>query len=206
MIGCSNAFFGVALASIALSLAATRGVQVAEAPELLSGVTVGDVASWVDSLLMAGLLRYGADSFSRVLDTQHKRKQLAYTFQARAGAGRRAAEAAETGGRRGLGVGIVCLAAGRRACRRRALLWVSPDPNPAPRFAASLFPPPRASTGWASCSSSSRWRRAPYPLSSPSRCGLPAQPRPTPRILHLCGATAMWSPRLCCCTPCRCTG
>jgi hypothetical protein len=81
MVGCSNAFFGVALASIALSLATAHGVEVAEAPEVLSGVTVGDVASWVDSLLMAGLLRYGAQSFSRVLDTSQKRKQLAYTFQ-----------------------------------------------------------------------------------------------------------------------------
>jgi len=48
---------------------------------IFSGVTVGDVASWVDSLLVAGLLRFGAESFSRVLDAGNKRKQLAYTFQ-----------------------------------------------------------------------------------------------------------------------------
>ena len=50
---------------------------------LFSGVTVGDLASWVDSLLVAGLLRFGAASFGSVLDTRHKSKQLAYTFQAR---------------------------------------------------------------------------------------------------------------------------
>ena len=64
-----------------------------EAPTVLfSGVTVGDVASWVDSLLVAALLRFGAASFTSVLDTRHKQKQLAYTFQARdRGGGRGAA-------------------------------------------------------------------------------------------------------------------
>ncbi|KIZ01686.1 hypothetical protein MNEG_6274 [Monoraphidium neglectum] len=82
MLGCSNAFFGVALASVALSVVAASGVEVSEAPEVLfSGVTVGDVATWMDSLLVAGLLRYGAESFGRVLDTGNERKQLAYTFQ-----------------------------------------------------------------------------------------------------------------------------
>jgi hypothetical protein len=50
--------------------------------------TVGDVASWIDSLLVAGLLRFGAQSFTRVAETRQKRKQLAYTFQVgRAGRG-----------------------------------------------------------------------------------------------------------------------
>lgn len=48
---------------------------------LFNGVTVGDVASWVDSLLVAYLLRFGASSFSRVETTTHEERQLAYTFQ-----------------------------------------------------------------------------------------------------------------------------
>lgn len=48
---------------------------------LFNGVTVGDVASWVDSLLVAYLLRFGAGSFERVEATTHEERQLAYTFQ-----------------------------------------------------------------------------------------------------------------------------
>lgn len=48
---------------------------------LFNGITVGDVASWVDSLLVAYLLRFGASSFSRVETTSCKDRQLAYTFQ-----------------------------------------------------------------------------------------------------------------------------
>lgn len=50
---------------------------------LFNGITVGDVASWVDSLLVAYLLRFGATSFSRVEVTTCKERQLAYTFQVR---------------------------------------------------------------------------------------------------------------------------
>jgi hypothetical protein len=48
---------------------------------LFNGITVGDVASWVDSLLVAYLLAFGATSFSRVETTACKERQLAYTFQ-----------------------------------------------------------------------------------------------------------------------------
>jgi hypothetical protein len=48
---------------------------------LFNGITVGDVASWVDSLLVAYLLRFGASSFSTVEKTECKERQLAYTFQ-----------------------------------------------------------------------------------------------------------------------------
>lgn len=52
------------------------------APQVLfNGITVGDVASWVDSLLVAYLLRFGAASFSQVEETTHQERQLAYTFQ-----------------------------------------------------------------------------------------------------------------------------
>jgi hypothetical protein len=50
---------------------------------LFNGITVGDVASWVDSLLVAYLLNFGASSFSRVEETTHEERQLAYTFQVR---------------------------------------------------------------------------------------------------------------------------
>jgi hypothetical protein len=50
---------------------------------LFNGITVGDVASWVDSLLVAYLLNFGAASFSRVEQTTHEERQLAYTFQVR---------------------------------------------------------------------------------------------------------------------------
>jgi len=53
----------------------------AAAQVLFNGITVGDVASWVDSLLVAYLLRFGASSFSRVEQTVHEERQLAYTFQ-----------------------------------------------------------------------------------------------------------------------------
>jgi hypothetical protein len=59
-----------------------KGVEVLDAPQVLfSGVTVGDLASWVDSLLFAGVLRFGAESFTRVVEAKDNRKQLAYTFQ-----------------------------------------------------------------------------------------------------------------------------
>ena len=77
MVSCSNAFFGVAAASVLLSAVAAAGgeggeaLEAAEAPArvLFSGITVGDVASWVDSLLVAGLLRFGAESFARAADS-----------------------------------------------------------------------------------------------------------------------------------------
>jgi hypothetical protein len=50
---------------------------------LFNGITVGDVASWVDSLLVAYLLNFGAASFNRVEQTTHEERQLAYTFQVR---------------------------------------------------------------------------------------------------------------------------
>jgi hypothetical protein len=49
---------------------------------LFNGITVGDFASWVDSLLVAGLLRFGADSFKKVEDSSPE-KQMAFTFQVR---------------------------------------------------------------------------------------------------------------------------
>lgn len=48
---------------------------------LFNGFTVGDVASWVDSLLVAYLLNFGAQSFKKIEDTAHEERQLAYTFQ-----------------------------------------------------------------------------------------------------------------------------
>ncbi|WIA31349.1 hypothetical protein OEZ86_002250 [Tetradesmus obliquus] len=82
MKGCSTAFVAVALAGIALTVAASSGLPMEDAPEVLfNGITVGDVASWVDSLLVAALLNLGAASFSRVEETTCKERQLAYTFQ-----------------------------------------------------------------------------------------------------------------------------
>ncbi|KAF6252187.1 hypothetical protein COO60DRAFT_546764 [Scenedesmus sp. NREL 46B-D3] len=82
MQGCSTAFVAVALAGIALTVAASAGMPMEDAPEVLfNGITVGDVASWVDSLLVAYLLNFGASSFSRVEQTTHEERQLAYTFQ-----------------------------------------------------------------------------------------------------------------------------
>lgn len=69
MDACSIAFAAVAVMGVALSLGASHGLEVEDAPEVLfSGVTVGDVASWVDSLLVAALLRYGGASFEQVGD------------------------------------------------------------------------------------------------------------------------------------------
>jgi hypothetical protein len=65
-------------AAAAAAAAAAVALQV-----LFNGITVGDVASWVDSLLVAYLLRFGATSFSRVEVTTCKERQLAYTFQVR---------------------------------------------------------------------------------------------------------------------------
>jgi hypothetical protein len=49
---------------------------------LINGITVGDIASWMDSLLFAGLLRYGASAFAAVEGTTQD-KQLSYTFVVR---------------------------------------------------------------------------------------------------------------------------
>ena len=46
---------------------------------LINGITVGDIASWMDSLLFAGLLRYGAGAFAAV-ESSSEDKQMAYTF------------------------------------------------------------------------------------------------------------------------------
>jgi hypothetical protein len=59
----------------------------AESPAiLLFGVTVGDVAYWVDSLLMAGLLRFAARPFQRVAappvgPVDAGANQMGYVFQ-----------------------------------------------------------------------------------------------------------------------------
>jgi hypothetical protein len=53
---------------------------------LFNGITVGDFASWVDSLLVAGLLRFGAESFKKVEDSSPE-KQMAFTFQVGSSAG-----------------------------------------------------------------------------------------------------------------------
>ncbi|KAF8057765.1 Nek1 [Scenedesmus sp. PABB004] len=82
MRGCSTAFVGVAGAGIALTLAASAGMEMDEAPEVLfNGITVGDVASWVDSLLVAYLLAFGAASFERVEGAPSDERKLAFTFQ-----------------------------------------------------------------------------------------------------------------------------
>lgn len=47
---------------------------------LLAGVTVGNFAFWADSLLVAVLLSYGANSFKRVTKV-HCDNQLPYIFQ-----------------------------------------------------------------------------------------------------------------------------
>ena len=47
---------------------------------LLTGVTVGNFAFWADSLLVAVLLYYGANSFKRVTEVNCN-NQLPYIFQ-----------------------------------------------------------------------------------------------------------------------------
>ena len=47
---------------------------------MLAGVTVGNFAFWADSLLVAVLLHYGANSFKRVTEVKCD-NQLPYIFQ-----------------------------------------------------------------------------------------------------------------------------
>ncbi len=47
---------------------------------VLAGVTVGNFAFWADSLLVAVLLYYGANSFNRVTEVKRD-NQLPYIFQ-----------------------------------------------------------------------------------------------------------------------------
>ena len=47
---------------------------------LLAGVTIGNFAFWADSLLVAVLLYYGANSFKRVTEVKCD-NQLPYIFQ-----------------------------------------------------------------------------------------------------------------------------
>ena len=47
---------------------------------VLSGVTIGNFAFWADSILVAVLLYYGANSFKRVTEVQCD-NQLPYIFQ-----------------------------------------------------------------------------------------------------------------------------
>ena len=49
---------------------------------VLAGITVGNFAFWADSLLVAVLLYYGANSFNRVAQVKGD-NQLPYIFQAR---------------------------------------------------------------------------------------------------------------------------
>lgn len=81
MDNCSVAFAAVAVVSMAMLVGDAVSTGHTDPSELVKGVTVGDVASWVDSLLVAALLRFGSSSFQRVIDTKSKDKQLAYAFQ-----------------------------------------------------------------------------------------------------------------------------
>ena len=47
---------------------------------VLSGVTIGNFAFWADSILVAALLYYGANSFKRVTEVKCD-NQLPYIFQ-----------------------------------------------------------------------------------------------------------------------------
>ena len=47
---------------------------------VLAGVTIGNFAFWADSILVAVLLYYGANSFKRVTEVQCD-NQLPYIFQ-----------------------------------------------------------------------------------------------------------------------------
>lgn len=65
MRSCGNAFVAVAAAGVVLSIAASSGLEVeGGATVLLGGATVGDVAGWADSLLVAGLLHFAAGPFA----------------------------------------------------------------------------------------------------------------------------------------------
>ena len=86
---CSTAFGAVVVASILLGVAQAsaegRLENAGEASTMLfSGLAVGDVSSWVDSLLMAALLRFCNQSFKSAQDDSNKDNQLAYVFQASA--------------------------------------------------------------------------------------------------------------------------
>jgi hypothetical protein len=85
---CSTAFGAVALISILINvlLAEKTGkpIETSEATEMLfSQLPVGDVSSWIDSLLMAGLLRFCSTSFKSAQKDSNQGKQLAYVFQVR---------------------------------------------------------------------------------------------------------------------------
>jgi hypothetical protein len=80
MRGCSVAFIAVAAAGVTLTLAGAMG-HAEEAGAELGSVTVGDVANWVDSLLVAALLRYGASAFSAAAETPDAARQLPYAFR-----------------------------------------------------------------------------------------------------------------------------
>ena len=49
---------------------------------VLAGISVGNFAFWADSLLVAVLLYYGANSFKRVTEVKRD-NQLPYIFQVR---------------------------------------------------------------------------------------------------------------------------
>lgn len=117
---------------------------------LFNGVTVGDLASWVDSLLVAYLLAFGADAFRQVEETAHTERQLAYTFQVRSAAAR----CLHPGARDWL----LRLQGCQQAWHARADAAGRPDaaaPLPALPLPALPLPacrlPARASTGSASC-------------------------------------------------------
>ena len=58
----------------------TRTQILHEPVTVLSGVTIGNFAFWADSILVAVLLYYGANSFKRVTEVQCD-NQLPYIFQ-----------------------------------------------------------------------------------------------------------------------------
>ena len=60
----------------------TKGQVLHQPVTLLAGITVGNFAFWADSLLVAVLLHYGANSFNRVTEAKRS-NQLPYIFQAR---------------------------------------------------------------------------------------------------------------------------
>ena len=83
---CSTAFGAVALISILINvvLAERTGapIETSEATEMLFGqLPVGDVSSWIDSLLMAALLRFCSSSFKNAQKDSTQGKHLAYVFQ-----------------------------------------------------------------------------------------------------------------------------
>ncbi len=58
----------------------TRTQILHEPVTVLSGVTIGNFAFWADSILVAVLLYYGANSFKRVTEVKCD-NQLPYIFQ-----------------------------------------------------------------------------------------------------------------------------